>query len=198
MKYGIILSIVFVAILITALIVFSTKPLSPYEELGTWGSLKRLFSGPEREPEYNKLAGELIQKYLKEEFQPSEINLTLGVSPYLEEKGKTFYGFIWKTNKEKFYARIEYNKDKKTVSHFHLLIHSILDSEDKSTDYYLKVPKTDWDCWEQMSMDYCKAIWFDGEDRIELATNSWGIKTNSIVLCKMYKESERYDVGCVN
>jgi len=49
MKNLVILSMIFVIILITALMVYSSKPVGTYERLGVWDSLKNLFSGPSKE-----------------------------------------------------------------------------------------------------------------------------------------------------
>ena len=176
MEKRIIISLILIIVFISILLYFSTTRTKPEDEIR-----------------------DFIQTSLKQEFWPSEkINLTLGYSPFIEEEKKYFYGFMWDTGKEKLYARIDYNRDNRTISHFTLMIFSIKNNENRTVNDYLSVPGIEWKCSVEGKppIKTCKASRVQEKTRLDVIINYVGGRINSITLCEMKKESEVYNLVC--
>jgi len=141
-------------------------------------------------PEYQALAEDFIQEYLKQEFRPSEINLSLSES---QSTGKPYYTAGWRKD-DNFQVKVEYNTDG-TLSYLTLYIFGF--ARDISADYFFILPDVELDCFEINQKKFCKSSWVDGENKMDLLV---GLTPDDyityIYLCKMYKESEVYDKIC--
>lgn len=148
----------------------------------------------------NDIAVDFLQKYLKNEFLPQEINLVYGKPPW--ENEEYYYGMIWNvTSNEEFQVYLKYNSDEETLSHIFVIVYPDYYAINATPEDYFNIPsQTEWDCsipeGKTISEGFtdCRASWPDGNTKINTERLLIDNQDNDVMvmmdLFKIFPESE--------